>query len=95
MGGIIMKDEEAISLLKEIDAFYSGFTGRDIEQAKFKLRLWKEKMLEWDYAETKKKLDAYILENEFPPRIADIKPHTQVKYSIKDQLDEIYGDLDD
>ena len=87
-----MKDEEAISLLQEIDAFYPNFTGRDIEQARFKLRLWKEKMLDWDYGETKKKLDAYILENEFPPRIADIKPHTQVKYSIKDQLKEIYGE---
>ena len=90
-----MTNKEAARILAQIDNFYPNFMKGEPEKVKFKMKSWRDVMIHWDYEATKQRLDEYILDSPYPPKISDIKPHTQVKYSIKDQLDEIYGDLDD
>lgn len=87
-----MTNKEVAKLLTQIDNFYPSFTRGDAEKVKFKVKSWRDVMIDWNYEATKKKLDAYILDSPYPPRISDIKPVEQVKYSLKDQLDEIYGE---
>jgi len=90
-----MTNKEVAKILAQIGNFYPNFTRGDAGKVKFKMQSWRDVMIHWDYEATKQRLDEYILDSPYPPKISDIKPHTQVKYSIKDQLDEIYGERSD
>lgn len=90
-----MTNKEVARILAQIDSFYPNFMKGESEKVKLKVQLWRDVMIHWDYEATKQRLDEYILDSPYPPKISDIKPHTQVKYSIKDQLEEIYGERND
>lgn len=90
-----MTSDEAKEILKTIGQYYPSFERGEVEQVRFKMKVWHKQIVEWDYENTKQKLETYALNNKFPPSLSEIKPREQVKYSIKEQLKEIYGDMYD
>ena len=90
-----MTKNEAIEILRLIEGAYPHFMKGTEEQVQSKVKVWMYHLEKMDCERTLENVHEHIASSEYAPSIADIKPHTQVKYSIKDQLEEIYGERND
>lgn len=86
-----MDNKEGISILKTIHAVYPNFLRGSEQDVKSKTEVWLRFLKEMDYERTAAKLDKYIIANEYPPSITDVRPAVQ---NLDDMTDfENLGDL--
>lgn len=67
-----MSREETKELFKKIMVVYPSFNPVDLSEA---VNMWAKALEKCPYKDVLKKLDKYIVENKYPPTIADL--HSQ------------------
>lgn len=88
-----MEKEEAQEMLYLIESAYPRMFQGQQEVVDARIRLWRDRLLEWNYKKSKKNLEHHIDTKVFEPKIAEIKPVEKFKdESWKEELKEIYGE---
>jgi hypothetical protein len=95
MGGLNVEKKQVEELLLLMQGAYPNMFTREGGVGKAQLRMWRDYLLEWDYEPTKGNLRNHIETSVYEPKVAEIRPHTQNYYSMKERLDEIYGEMND
>lgn len=90
-----MTKNEAIEILRLIEGAYPHFMKGTEEQVQSKVKVWMYHLGKMDYERTLENVHEHIASSEYAPSIAEIRPHTQNYYSMKERLDEIYGEMND
>lgn len=74
-----MEFNQAKEILENIYIMYPNFNRKDIDNFD---KIWLRKLMLGDFERTKQKLDEYLLNNQFPPTLADILVRKPVEYTI-------------
>lgn len=90
-----MEKEQVEELLNLMKGAYPRMFNLDNDVGKAQLKMWRDYFLSWEYERVKRKLENHIETSVYEPRVAEIRPHTQNYYSMKERLDEIYGEMND
>ena len=87
-----MEKNEAAEILSLIDGAYPHFMKGTDEQKSARIRVWAYHLKQMDYKRTLGNVHEYIATNEYPPTIAEIKPHVYEFDSVQKKIQAVFAD---
>lgn len=85
-----MKDKEALDIMQTIEGAYPNFMNGNDAVIKQRIKVWRKRLLTWDYEKTHEKLMKHIETDKFPPTIAQLKPYESEFEDIMLKLKGVY-----
>lgn len=79
-----------MEIMQTIEGAYPNFLSGNEAVIKTRIRIWRDRLLTWDYEKTHNKLLEHIEHNKFPPTIADLKPYKSEFDDITPKLEQVY-----
>ena len=87
-----MDRQQAIEILSLIEGAYPHFMKGTDEQVKSRVKVWMHHLQQMNYERTLGNVHEHIAASEYPPTIAEIRPHVYEFDSVQKKIQAVFAD---
>lgn len=87
-----MNKEEAVEIISLIEGAYPHFMKGTEQQVRSRVKVWMYHLEQMNYERTINNVHEYIATNEYPPTIAEVRPHVYKFDSVQKKIQAVFAD---